>query len=428
VDVIAIGFGATAAMWAAGYLCRLPAVMAPAWLLFAIFVVCIFAGGYAAGACAGRGIWGGAACGAVTALFNLLIIGSLISDADTSGLAPSALIWIPGSILAGAAIAAIGATAASRKARTAAQRDARSWTGAFAKALAGATFLLITMGGAVTSADAGLAVPDWPSSFAYNMFLFPLSRMTGGIYFEHAHRLAGMLVGLGSIVLFALVLIYERRVWIKWLSLATFLLISAQGLLGGLRVIEGMEPGAAAKSAAERADVWMALGHGILGQLIFGLVVALAVFLSDAWLNQGLKTAARSARADRAITGWLIPLVILQIAFGAVLRHVAGGLHIHITVAVIVAVVAVMAGVRAWGIYKDSPILQKSGLALAHTLGLQLLLGIAALIFTADIPGSAFIDGGRIIVPTIHQAVGALLLALSVNLALWTRRLLADPS
>jgi cytochrome c oxidase assembly protein subunit 15 len=63
------------------------------------------------------------------------------------------------------------------------------WTSAFAWVTATATFFLLAIGGIVTAQEAGLAVVDWPNSFGYNMFLYPLSRMTGGIYFEHAHRL-----------------------------------------------------------------------------------------------------------------------------------------------------------------------------------------------------------------------------------------------
>ena len=51
------------------------------------------------------------------------------------------------------------------------------------------TFVLLCSGGLVTSHGAGMAVPDWPNSFGYNMFLFPVSRWVGGIFYEHTHRL-----------------------------------------------------------------------------------------------------------------------------------------------------------------------------------------------------------------------------------------------
>ena len=61
--------------------------------------------------------------------------------------------------------------------------------------------MLISSGGLVTGFRAGMAVPDWPNTFGHNMFLFPFTKMTGGVFYEHAHRLLGSLVGLTALVL-----------------------------------------------------------------------------------------------------------------------------------------------------------------------------------------------------------------------------------
>ncbi|MBI3799408.1 MAG: hypothetical protein HY268_20880 [Deltaproteobacteria bacterium] len=66
-----------------------------------------------------------------------------------------------------------------------------------------ATFPLLFVGGLVTSTGAGLAVPDWPTTFGYNMFLYPWSKMVGGIFYEHSHRLLGSAVGFLTILLAA---------------------------------------------------------------------------------------------------------------------------------------------------------------------------------------------------------------------------------
>jgi heme A synthase len=66
-----------------------------------------------------------------------------------------------------------------------------------------ATGVLILLGGLVTNTGAALAVPDWPSTFGHNMFLFPWSQMIGGVFYEHSHRLVGALVGLLTLVLAA---------------------------------------------------------------------------------------------------------------------------------------------------------------------------------------------------------------------------------
>ena len=81
--------------------------------------------------------------------------------------------------------------------------------------VAAATFILLMAGGLVTSNRAGMAVPDWPATFGSNMFLYPLSKMTGGIYFEHTHRLLGTFVGLAAITLAVFLQIVERRGWVR---------------------------------------------------------------------------------------------------------------------------------------------------------------------------------------------------------------------
>ena len=64
-----------------------------------------------------------------------------------------------------------------------------AWLNRFAWFTVAATLFLICSGGMVTSKGVGLAVPDWPTTFGYNMFLFPVSKWVGGIFFEHTHRL-----------------------------------------------------------------------------------------------------------------------------------------------------------------------------------------------------------------------------------------------
>src|SRR5580693_9734002 len=88
----------------------------------------------------------------------------------------------------------------------------------FAVLTAIATFLLLGAGGLVTSHEAGMSVPDWPNSFGYNMFFFPVSRWVGGVLFEHTHRLIASGVGLLTVALCVLILLVENRLWVKWLA------------------------------------------------------------------------------------------------------------------------------------------------------------------------------------------------------------------
>jgi len=134
-------------------------------------------------------------------------------------------------LLAGAAIGALAAHAGS--AGHAPRAASPNWIGAFAGVAAAATLGLVTIGGLVTSNDAGLAVVDWPNSFGYNMFLYPLSRMTGGIYYEHAHRLFGSLVGLDDAVLAIVLWRTEERGWVKRLALLASCSSSSRGSSAG---------------------------------------------------------------------------------------------------------------------------------------------------------------------------------------------------
>src|SRR5262245_5852427 len=94
------------------------------------------------------------------------------------------------------------------------------WPHRLALVLAWATFPLLFIGGLVTSLGVGMAVPDWPTTFGYNMFLYPWSKMIGGIFYEHSHRLVASAVGLLTIGLALTFWVYERRRWLRWLGVA----------------------------------------------------------------------------------------------------------------------------------------------------------------------------------------------------------------
>src|SRR2546421_10904356 len=89
----------------------------------------------------------------------------------------------------------------------------------FAWFTAFATLLLICSGGMVTSKGVGLAVPDWPTTFGYNMFLFPASKWIGGVFFAHNHRFIAATVRLFSNILGKWVWVPDPRplVWLLWL-------------------------------------------------------------------------------------------------------------------------------------------------------------------------------------------------------------------
>jgi cytochrome c oxidase assembly protein subunit 15 len=405
-----VGFGTAVAMWAVGYVSRLPAVHAPSPLLFALVVACLLGGGAALGRYAGLGPRAGAAAGLVTGTINLLVLGSLLTGEQSDRIVPSALIWLPGSLLVAVALGALGASVGRR--RPVPPRPSTGWVAVFVRVAIAAVLLLLVAGGLVTSAEAGLAVVDWPNSFGYNMFLYPLARMTGGIYYEHAHRLFGALVGLTTLVLALLLQTHEDRRWVRRLGWVVWGAVVVQGVLGGLRVTGGFtlssEPETMSPSLA------LAMLHGIFGQLVFAALVVLGVFTSSRWRSGSPPREVTAARLDHGLALLLTSLLIGQLILGAAQRHFSRLLVIHIAF-------GLHTGFRAWAAHERQPLLQRLGIALVLAVALQIGLGFAA--YLATLPEGA---EGSLLLATAHQGFGAVLLGLSVALSAWSLRLIAQ--
>lgn len=406
---LALGFGAAVAMWAGAYLARLPFVQAPAVLLFALFLACYLGAGWLAGRRTGS-VAAGARVGAVASTVNLLVLLGLLWKENAS----TAPVWIPASIAIGAALSALGALVGRRG--PVAERD---WTPTLCRVHVVATLLLVAVGGLVTSHDAGLAVPDWPNTYGSNMFLYPLARMSGGIYYEHAHRLFGSLIGLTTIV--AAVAVARTRARPRGAAALAGLLVVlviTQGVLGGLRVTGNLTLSADPEHLSPSTA--LAIAHGMLGQVFLALVGAQAALLSLAWTAGPEAVAHEAAATDRGLTAWTVGLVLAQLLLGALTRHLSGidGLVTwHITMAVVVVVVGLFAGLRAWGLHPDKAPLRRAGVGLSHAIGLQLVLGVTALVARETRPG------WEPLVTTAHQTTGAVILLLAVQLFAWQRRL-----
>jgi len=198
-------------------------------------------------------------------------------------------------------------------------------------------------------------------------------------------------------------------------------LVVLQGILGGLRVTGGFT---LSTSEADMApSIALAVMHGVLGQLFLGLIVAIAVVTSRWWLRAPEAEARSNINGDRTLQFWLVATLVVQLVLGAVQRHLAQGLIIHITLAAVVVMLAVVVGARAWGLYHGTWPVQRLGQALIGLVSVQVTLGIVALAVTQ---GKAIVGSPttvEVTIATAHQATGAALLALAVTLHLWTRRL-----
>ena len=156
----------------------------------------------------------------------------------------------------------------------------------------------------VTSKGVGLAVPDWPTTFGYNMFLFPVSKWIGGIFFEHTHRLIASIVGVITIILAIWLWKSETRRWIRNLGYAALAAVVLQGVLGGLRVTMLKDE--------------LGIFHACLAQFFLGMLVVIAVALSKAWERLGRMESRRAAAGIAIVT---TTIIYFQLALGATMRH-----------------------------------------------------------------------------------------------------------
>jgi len=184
----------------------------------------------------------------------------------------------------------------------------------FAVLNAAATFLLIGLGGLVTSHEAGMSVPDWPTTYGYNMFVFPLDKWVGGIFYEHSHRLLASGVGLLTTILAVWLWLKDSRKWLQWLGIAAFLLVIVQGILGGLRVRWQLD--------------WLGVPHGAVAQTFLVLTASIALFTSRWWQNSEAEKQAAVPRGLRSHVLYVTILIFVQLLVAATMRHQHAGLAI----------------------------------------------------------------------------------------------------
>jgi heme a synthase len=284
------------------------------------------------------------------------------------------------------------------------------WPHRLAVTLTCATFPLLFIGGLVTSKGAGLAVPDWPTTFGHNMFLYPWSKMIGNIFYEHSHRLVASFVGLLAIALAVAFWLRERRAWLRWLSLIALGLVITQGVLGGLRVV--------------LLESTLAIIHACFAQAFFALTVALALFTSREWRSETIE--ARIADGGRLwrLGAMTTAFIYIQVIFGAVLRHTGERLDAHLFFAGLVAVHVILLLLRATK-YQDAHLkLVRSSYALGILMLLQLLLGAGSYLAKFTVLLRLPIDM-IVLLTTTHLIVGALMLVTSLALTLRSYRLSA---
>src|SRR5579863_1246476 len=204
--------------------------------------------------------------------------------------------------------------------------------------LAGWTFLLIIAGALVTSNDAGLSVPDWPTSFGS---LYKIPKLVGGVKFEHTHRMIAQGAGLLTIILAVWTWKAEKRRWMRVLGIAAVGTVIAQGILGGLTVLYYLPP---AISSA----------HAALAQTFFCIAVAMAVFTGRKWVEEQPRVEFDQRRPTLfTLTLLSIFMLYVQLILGAMFRHHGLSWWPHVANAVLVSFVLGWTAVRALSVYSQ---------------------------------------------------------------------------
>jgi cytochrome c oxidase assembly protein subunit 15 len=423
---LVLGFGTAVAMWAIGFVARMSPAAVPGPAVAFLLIACLVGAGVRAGRTEGLGARGGALAGTIASLVNLLILGSLLGGDEPNRLVPSAALWIPGSIVFGAACGAVGAVAAraldgvrtGSGTRPRPPRSAADWTAELARVAFVATVFLVAIGGLVTSREAGLAVVDWPNSYGYGMFLYPLSRMVGGIYYEHSHRLFGSLVGLTTLVLCVRLLLGESRRGVRWLGVAALALVIGQGILGGLRVTGHFT--LSDDPLVTRPSLLLATIHGFVGQVFLAGLAALAVVTTPAWRDAPVR------RADFRLALATIAVLLVQLVLGIRARHLGEGIAWHVGGAIVAIGLITWTGARALRQRGRPPVLPVGGAVLLGLGWLQVILGMITLVVLTIAPGEGPSALAEVTLATLHQTVGALLLAAATVLALLSARFPVD--
>ncbi len=267
-----------------------------------------------------------------------------------------------------------------------------------------ATLLLLFIGGLVTSKGAGLAVPDWPTTFGYNMFLYPWSKMIGGIFYEHSHRLVASAVGLLTLTLAFWLWLREQRKWLRWLGAAALALVVLQGVIGGLRVI--------------LLEETLAIIHACLAQAFFALTVSLVLFTSQEWTREPQKIELSEVARVRRLCVLTTAMIYLQGFFGAVVRYTGTGIQLHLLVAALVALHVALLGARIMRLRLNEVKLLRPAVILMGLLILQLALGLGSYIGKFTQLGAFLPLFAIVALRTTHVAAGALMLVTSLALTL----------
>ena len=245
------------------------------------------------------------------------------------------------------------------------------WVRRLSKLLVISTLLLIFAGALVKSHEVGLSVPDWPTSYGYQMFAFPFSDMIGGIFYEHGHRMIATIVGLMTLILAFTIYYTDHRLWLKKTAFFALGLVIIQGLFGGLTVLLFL-------------PTPVSVIHAILAQTFLMVTILISYGLSKEKANRMLNENT-DYKVLRFPTYLVTSIVFIQLIIGALMRHTESGLAIP-----------------------DFPL---SGGYIIPTFNQEMLNTIQSMQFESGLP---FVTLNQIIIHYLHR-MGAIAVTISIG-------------
>ena len=301
------------------------------------------------------------------------------------------------------------------------------WLHRYAKLVAASTVLLIAAGGMVTSTGSGLSVPDWPNTYGWFMFSFPMDKWVGGILYEHSHRLIASTVGFLTVILAIWTWRVEPRAWVRRLGFAALGAVILQGLLGGLTVLLLL-------------PAPISIGHAGLAQLFFCITLTLALVTSPSWNAPQAPVPVDDAALRRVATTTAL-LIYAQILIGATMRHTGAGLAIptfplafgQLLPPVWTPAIAIHFAHRAGALLVIGAIFATAVHVWRHHRGRRELLRPAMLLVLlvcsqATLGALVVLSGLHPVVNTAHVVNGVLVLGTALVLALRAHRIVGVPT
>ncbi len=297
------------------------------------------------------------------------------------------------------------------------------WIHVFAVLTTGLALLPIVLGAMTTTANAGMAFPNWPGSDEYSMLSYPwlsllqdmgTNRESWDKFLEHGHRLAGVVIGIASIVLAVLCLTKKSTRTLAWLGPIVLLAVIGQGLIGGFRVLERMPE--------------LAMLHGLFASIVFSMMAVTATIASPRWYNTEPLQTERSLKGAKIASTFFFCYLIVQYALGGIIRHPVGvsrsPIHEHLGLGLLALVVV---SVVTWMMFRTKVSWLKRGMLLVLFLvGLQVFLGLFAYAMKFGVPSMGIVavaeSTGQILSRTFHMITGVLVVGATAVLTARTYR------